>query len=103
MWRPAVRLFDELAVHFVLQLWVSQAHLQSILGQRSVVINRWRLHQHIDEQLTGLHGKTNKKKTLVFSDRYLMTLIYQQVATNTHQEAQRYSWKKSRTNIFTER
>lgn len=42
VWRPAVSLFDELTVHFILQLRVGQAHLQSILGQRSVVIDRGR-------------------------------------------------------------
>lgn len=33
VWRPAVGLLDELTVHFILQLRVGQAHLQSILGQ----------------------------------------------------------------------
>lgn len=56
VWRPTVGLFDELTVNFILQLWVVQAHLQSILGQRGVVINRWRLNQHIDEELTGLQN-----------------------------------------------
>ena len=39
VWRPAVRLLDELTVHFILQLRVGQAHLQSVLGQRGVVID----------------------------------------------------------------
>lgn len=56
MRHPAIGLLDQLAVHFVLQLWVGQTHLQSILGQGCVVINRRRLNQHIDEQLTGLQG-----------------------------------------------
>lgn len=54
MWRPAVGLLNQLAIHFVLQFWVGQAHLQSILGQRGVVIDGWRLNQHVDEELTGL-------------------------------------------------
>lgn len=52
--RPAVGLFDQLAVHLVLQLGVGQAHLQSILGQRRVVIHRRRLDQNVDEELAGL-------------------------------------------------
>lgn len=56
MRRPLVGLLDELTVHLILELWVSQAHLQSILSQRGVVINRGRLHQHVDEELAGLRG-----------------------------------------------
>lgn len=54
---PLVGLLDELTVHLVLELRVRQAHLQGILGQGGVVINRGRLHQHVDEELTGLRGK----------------------------------------------
>lgn len=57
MRRPLVGLLDELTVHLILELRVRQAHLQSILSQRGVVINRGRLHQHVDEELTGLRGK----------------------------------------------
>lgn len=56
MRRPLVGLLDELTVHLVLELRVRQAHLQSILSQRGVVINRGRLRQHVDEELTGLRG-----------------------------------------------
>lgn len=55
--RPAVGLLDKLTEHFILQLRVGQAHLQSILGQRGVVIDRWRLNQHVDEELTGLQRR----------------------------------------------
>lgn len=54
MRRPLVGLLDELTVHLILELRVRQAHLQSILSQRGVVIHRGRLHQHVDEELTGL-------------------------------------------------
>lgn len=54
MWRPPVGLLDKLTVHFILELRVRQAHLQSILGQRGVVVDRRRLDQHVDEELTGL-------------------------------------------------
>jgi len=54
--RPAIGLFDQLAIYFILQLRVGQAHLQSVLSQRGVVIDRWRLDQNIDEELTGLQG-----------------------------------------------
>lgn len=57
VWRPAVGLLDKLTVHFILQLRVGQAHLQSILGQRGVVIHGWRLDQHVDEELAGLQRK----------------------------------------------
>lgn len=51
MWRPAIGLLDQLTVHFILELGVRQAHLQCILGQRGVVVDGRRLHQHIDEEL----------------------------------------------------
>lgn len=54
MRRPAVRLLDELTEYFILELRVRQAHLQCILGQRGVVVDGRRLHQHVDEELTGL-------------------------------------------------
>lgn len=60
VWRPPVGLLDELTVHLVLQLRVGQAHLQSVLGQRGVVIDRRRLDQHVDEELTGLREKREK-------------------------------------------
>lgn len=60
MRRAAVGLPDELTVHFVLQLRVGQAHLQSILGQRGVIIDRRRLDQHVDEELTGLQREEGK-------------------------------------------
>lgn len=56
MRRPTVGLLDQLTVHFTLELWVCQAHLQCILGKRGVVVDGWRLHQHVDEELTGLRG-----------------------------------------------
>lgn len=59
--RPLVGLLDELTVHLILQLRVSQAHLQSILGQRRVVVDGWRLDQHVDEELTGLRRKDEEK------------------------------------------
>lgn len=52
--RPAIGLLDQLAVHLVLQLRVGQTHLQSILGQRCVVINGRGLDQNVDKKLTGL-------------------------------------------------
>lgn len=54
---PLVGLLDQLTVHLILELRMRQAHLQGILGQRGVVINRGRLHQHVDEELTGLQRK----------------------------------------------
>lgn len=57
VWRPAVGLLDQLTVHFILELRVGQAHLQCILGQRGVVVNGRRLHQHVDEELTGLRRR----------------------------------------------
>lgn len=57
MRRPLVGLLDQLTVHLILELRVRQAHLQSILSQRGVVIHGGRLHQHVDEELTGLWGK----------------------------------------------
>ena len=54
MWRPPLRLFDQLTVHLVLQLRVRQAHLQCILGQRGVVVDGGGLHQDVDEELAGL-------------------------------------------------
>lgn len=59
VWCPPVGLLDKLTVHFILQLRVGQAHLQSVLGQRGVVIDRWRLNQHVDEELTGLQRREN--------------------------------------------
>lgn len=59
MWRSAVGLLDQLTVHLVLQLRVRQAHLQCILGQRGVVVDRRGLNQHVDEELTGLQRRTD--------------------------------------------
>lgn len=55
--RPLVGLLDELTVHLILELRVRQAHLQSVLSQRGVVIHGGRLHQHVDEELAGLREK----------------------------------------------
>lgn len=49
-----------------------QAHLQSTLSQGGVVINRGRLHQHVDEELTRLRGKGS------------VTRLHQQGETQTH-------------------
>lgn len=54
MQHPVVSLLNKLTVHFILELWMCQTHLQCILGQRGVVIDGWRLYQHVDEKLTGL-------------------------------------------------
>lgn len=72
VWRPLVGLLDELTVHLILELRVRQAHLQSILSQRGVVIHRGRLHQHVDEELTGLREKGS------------VTRLHQQGETQTH-------------------
>lgn len=39
MRRPLVGLLDELTVHLILELRMRQAHLQSILSQRGVVVH----------------------------------------------------------------
>lgn len=75
VWRPPVGLLDELTVHLVLQLRVGQAHLQSSLGQRGVVVDRRRLDQHVDEELTRLTEEGND---------FLIQLHCQQVEANTH-------------------
>lgn len=72
MRRPLVGLLDELTVHLILELRVRQAHLQSILSQRGVVINRGRLQQHVDEELTRLQEKGS------------VTPLHQQGETQTH-------------------
>lgn len=74
MRRPLVGLLDELTVHLILELRVRQAHLQSILSQRGVVINRGRLHQHVDEELTGLRG--NGSVTPRYQQGETQTRIY---------------------------
>ena len=54
MRRPPIGLFDQLTVHLILKLGMSQAHLQGILGQRGVVVDGWGLDQHVDKKLTRL-------------------------------------------------
>lgn len=55
---PPAGLLDELAEELVLKLGVSQANLQSALGQRHVVVDRWSVDGHVDEQLTRLRSET---------------------------------------------
>ena len=53
-WLSLPGLLDQLTVELILQLRVCQAHLQSTLGQRHMVVDGRGINGYVDEELTRL-------------------------------------------------